>query len=173
MPGETVNVDNFVRAESNRMFSALLADTRGVSRWWHSRVPTPLDHQPVLRPNRDTLYSAAIVEISAGATLTIPESGDRHISLMPVNQDHYFRSPLPAHRARRAGRRVLVDLGLQRRLLMASPLCRTTTDRSPSSSAMTMASPTACPSWIYLVRLYQPRPEVLDGSWTFPVVEAA
>ena len=24
--------------------------------------------------------------------------------------------------------------------------------------------------WNYLVRLYRPRPEVLDGTWTFPVV---
>jgi len=22
--------------------------------------------------------------------------------------------------------------------------------------------------WVYTVRLYRPRPEVLDGSWTFP-----
>jgi hypothetical protein len=22
--------------------------------------------------------------------------------------------------------------------------------------------------WNYIVRLYRPRPEVLDGSWTFP-----
>ena len=25
--------------------------------------------------------------------------------------------------------------------------------------------------WNYIVRLYQPRPEVLDGSWTFPSIE--
>jgi hypothetical protein len=24
------------------------------------------------------------------------------------------------------------------------------------------------PQWNYLVRLYRPRPELLDGSWTFP-----
>jgi hypothetical protein len=27
--------------------------------------------------------------------------------------------------------------------------------------------------WNYLVRLYRPRPEVLDGSWTFPGIEPA
>jgi hypothetical protein len=27
--------------------------------------------------------------------------------------------------------------------------------------------------WNYTVRLYQPRPEVLDGSWTFPAIEPA
>ena len=27
------------------------------------------------------------------------------------------------------------------------------------------------PGWNYLVRLYRPRPEILDGSWTFPAAE--
>jgi hypothetical protein len=27
------------------------------------------------------------------------------------------------------------------------------------------------PGWNYLVRLYRPRPEILDGSWTFPAIE--
>ena len=26
--------------------------------------------------------------------------------------------------------------------------------------------------WNYVVRLYRPRPEILDGSWTFPTAEA-
>jgi len=25
--------------------------------------------------------------------------------------------------------------------------------------------------WNYLIRLYRPRPEVLDGSWTFPTLD--
>ena len=27
--------------------------------------------------------------------------------------------------------------------------------------------------WNYIVRLYRPRPEILDGSWTFPSIEPA
>jgi hypothetical protein len=27
--------------------------------------------------------------------------------------------------------------------------------------------------WNYLVRYYQPHPEILDGSWTFPAVTPA
>ena len=27
------------------------------------------------------------------------------------------------------------------------------------------------PGWNYVVRLYRPRPEALDGSWTFPPPE--
>jgi hypothetical protein len=40
--------------------------------------------------NRDTLYSAAIVNISKGATLTMPDSGERYMSVMVVNEDHYI-----------------------------------------------------------------------------------
>ncbi|MCK5281075.1 MAG: DUF1214 domain-containing protein, partial [Cyclobacteriaceae bacterium] len=29
------------------------------------------------------------------------------------------------------------------------------------------------PGWNYIVRLYRPRAEILDGSWTFPKPEAA
>ena len=50
-----VNVDNFARAESGRMFAAILRDSGGVNQWMHNRVPTPLDHQPIIRQNRDTL----------------------------------------------------------------------------------------------------------------------
>ena len=28
------------------------------------------------------------------------------------------------------------------------------------------------PGWNYVVRLYQPRPEVIDGEWTFPEAQA-
>ena len=84
-----VNVDNFVRAETAAQFDRTLQITGGINKWAHIRQPTPLDQQPVIRMNRDTLYSAVIVDISKGATLTIPESGDRYISIMVVNEDHY------------------------------------------------------------------------------------
>lgn len=79
---EPVNVENFERAETDRMFAALMADAGGVNRWKHNRVPTPLDHQPVIRMNRDTLYSTAVVDISAAATLTLPDNGGRYMSAM-------------------------------------------------------------------------------------------
>ena len=40
--------------------------------------------------NRDTLYSLAVVNISDGATLTVPDAGDRYLTVMVVNQDHYI-----------------------------------------------------------------------------------
>lgn len=85
-----VTVDNFVRAETAFQFDRALALTGGVNKWVHLRQPTPLDQQPVIRMNRDTLYSAAIVDIREGATLTIPDTGERYMSVMVVNEDHYI-----------------------------------------------------------------------------------
>ena len=85
-----VNVDNFVRAETNRMFAGLYADAGAVNTWFHHRAPASVDHQTVIRMNRDTLYSFAVADISDGATLTVPEHGDRYVSVMIVNQDHYI-----------------------------------------------------------------------------------
>ena len=85
-----VNIDNFVRAENDRMFTGVAAQAGGVNRVHHIRVPTPLDQQTVIRMNRDTLYSFAVVDLHGGATLTVPPSGDRYVSVMIVNQDHYI-----------------------------------------------------------------------------------
>jgi hypothetical protein len=89
-----VNVDNFVRAETDRMFRDLAAVAGGVNRWNHVRDPTPIEAQTVIRMNRDTLYSLAVVDIRSGATLTLPDCGDRYLSAMVINQDHYINRVL-------------------------------------------------------------------------------
>lgn len=85
-----VNALNFTRAETNRMFSDISHNAGGVGKWLHNRVPTPLDQQTVIRMNRDTLYSFVLADISQGADLTLPDAGDRYISAMIINQDHYI-----------------------------------------------------------------------------------
>jgi len=84
-----VNVDDFARAETDRMFRDLQAQAGGVNRFVHNREPAAIDNQTVIRLNRDTLYSFAVADLAAGATLTLPEHGDRYLSAMVVNQDHY------------------------------------------------------------------------------------
>jgi hypothetical protein len=86
---ERVNVDNFARAETSRMFAAIGAQAGGTGRWLHNRTPTPLDNQPVIRQNRDTLYSTVLFDASRGATLTIPDAGDRYLSVMVVTEEHH------------------------------------------------------------------------------------
>ncbi len=91
-----VNVDNFVRAETAAQFDRMLKMTGGINRFVHLREPTPLDKQSVIRMNRDTLYSAAIVDISKGAILTVPDAGERYLSVMVVNEDHYVNQVIHA-----------------------------------------------------------------------------
>ncbi|GAA3629174.1 DUF1254 domain-containing protein [Microlunatus ginsengisoli] len=85
-----VNVDNFVRAETDRMFAGIQFDAGGVNTFAHNRTPAPIDKQTVIRLNRDTLYSFAVTDISAGATLTVPETDGRYLSVMIVNRDHFI-----------------------------------------------------------------------------------
>jgi hypothetical protein len=84
-----VNVDNFAHAETDMQIGRMLKATRGVNKWSHNRTPTPLDKQNVIRMNRDTLYSFALVDISKGATATLPDTGKRYMSMMVVNNDGY------------------------------------------------------------------------------------
>jgi hypothetical protein len=86
----TVTSENFVRAETNRMLVGIQAQAGGVNLWRHNREPASLDEQTVIRMNRDTLYSFAVVNISDGATVTVPDAGGRYLTVMVVNQDHYI-----------------------------------------------------------------------------------
>lgn len=89
-----VNAGNFARAETDRMFAGLQHDSGGINRLRHHRVPAPIDEQNVIRLNRDTLYSFALVDLSEGAELALPDPGERYLSAMVVNQDHYVNEIL-------------------------------------------------------------------------------
>jgi hypothetical protein len=86
-----VNVDNFARAETAAQFDRMLQllPVPAVNTILHLRNAVALDSQNVIRMNRDTIYSAAITDISEGATLTIPDLDGRYMSVMVVNEDHY------------------------------------------------------------------------------------
>lgn len=85
----TVTAENFNRAESDLYFSSVVKDG-GFGKFHHRRQPTALDHQTVIRMNRDTLYSAAIFDLDAGpVTITLPDSGERFMSLQVINEDQY------------------------------------------------------------------------------------
>ena len=86
----TVTSDTYIRAESDRQFSLIAKMAGGVNRFFHFRNPTPLDKQNIVRMNKDTLYSMAVVDTSQGATITVPElPEDRYVSVYLVDNDHY------------------------------------------------------------------------------------
>lgn len=64
-------------------------DIAGINALQHKRQLTPTDSQPVVRMNRDTYYTMAVVDVSEGATITMPEVPEgKYISVQPVTEDH-------------------------------------------------------------------------------------
>ncbi|MBH3429696.1 DUF1254 domain-containing protein [Pseudomonas alkylphenolica] len=87
--GTRVTADNFVRAESHKFFSRVVA-RGGFGNFVHNRELVPVTTQVVIRPNRDTLYSSAVFDLDAGpVTVTLPDAGQRYFSLMAINEDQY------------------------------------------------------------------------------------
>lgn len=118
-----VTADNFVRAETDLFFGNAVKDG-GFGKLFHHRQMMGIDNQFVVRGNRDTLYSIAVIDLDAGpVTITMPDAGGRFMSLQIIDEDQYvpnvFYGP-GAHALTRegigtryvaAGVRTLVDPG--------------------------------------------------------------
>ncbi|MCG2841599.1 DUF1254 domain-containing protein [Sandaracinobacter sp. RS1-74] len=84
-----VTPENFSRAESDLYFSNVVKNG-GFGKFDHTREVAPLDKQSVIRLNRDTLYSSVVIDLDAGpAAITLPETGDRFVSLQLIDEDQY------------------------------------------------------------------------------------
>lgn len=89
-----VTPENFERAESDKYFTAQNALGR-LGKFGHAPEPARIDRQSVIRLNRDTYYSSALFDLDAGpVTITMPDPGDRYMSLAVVNQDEYIPQPV-------------------------------------------------------------------------------
>ena len=85
-----VNVENFIRAESDLYMGKMVADG-ALGKFVHSREPVSVDAQSVIRMNRDTLYSSAVFDLDAGpVTVTLPDAGERYMSMQVVSEDHFI-----------------------------------------------------------------------------------
>jgi hypothetical protein len=84
-----VTIENFPRAETDRYFSDYVAKG-SFGRFVHSRTMADVDHQSVVRMNRDTIYSSGVFDLAAAPlTVTLPEAGNRFMSLLVVSHDHH------------------------------------------------------------------------------------
>jgi hypothetical protein len=85
----SVNVDNFRRAETDTYFAKFVKDG-GFGKFHHERELAAIDHQTVIRLNRDTLYSFGVFDLDAGpVTITLPEPGQRYMALQVIDEDQY------------------------------------------------------------------------------------
>ena len=86
-----VTADNFNRAETDMYFGRLVKDG-GIGRLSHHRK-LYLNDSPIVRPNRDTLYSVAVFDFDAGpVTITLPDASKRFMSMQVINEDQYTQS---------------------------------------------------------------------------------
>src|SRR5262245_362068 len=85
-----VTVDNFIRAESDLYLGNAVKEAGGIGKLFHEREMASIDHQTVIRMNRDTLYSFGVFDLDAGpVTLALPDAGKRYLSVLLINEDHY------------------------------------------------------------------------------------
>ena len=84
-----VTPDNFIRAESNVYMAGQVKDG-AFGKFKHTRDVAPVDKQLIVRLNRDTIYSSAVFDLDAGpVTIRLPDAGDRFLSALIINEDHY------------------------------------------------------------------------------------
>ncbi len=84
-----VTYANYVEVEVNKAMQRALKFSNGLNKWGHIRKPTPLDEQTIIRMNRDTLYSQAIIDVSKGVKITVPDAAERYISIHILNEYGY------------------------------------------------------------------------------------
>lgn len=87
--GEPVNVFNYIRAETDMQFKAYAADAGGVGKMLNLREVYSVKNQVTIRGNRDTLYSAAVFDLTSPVTIIKPSSPDRFQSMLVIDQDMY------------------------------------------------------------------------------------
>lgn len=86
--GRLVTPETYPKDETSRQILKS-QDLVGVNEFLHKRQLTPTDNQPVVRMNRDTYYSMIVVDVSEGATITMPEIPEgKYMSIQPVTEDH-------------------------------------------------------------------------------------
>ena len=84
-----VTVENYNRAQTDVNFAGV-ARNGGFGKFRHGRELAPPAQQGIVRPNRDTLYTFAIVDLDAGpVTITLPDARKRFMGMQVVNQDQY------------------------------------------------------------------------------------
>lgn len=90
LAGTLVTPENYVEAEVDLTFTNIVKEV-GSNAFRHDRSLIPLDKQPAVTMNRDTVYSFGIFYVPKGTTITLPKSKDgRYQSAMILQSDHYI-----------------------------------------------------------------------------------
>jgi len=84
--GETVNVLNYIRAETDLQFKDYAALAGGVGKLLNVREVYSVKNQTTIHGNRDILYSFGVYDLASPVTVIKPAAPDRCQSLIvPVS----------------------------------------------------------------------------------------
>ena len=83
-----VTADNYVRAESDFQMKGYAEAMDAFGKFAVQRTHYDVDNQVTVRGNRDTIYMFGTFDLYQPLTITLPDPGDRYMSLQAINQDH-------------------------------------------------------------------------------------
>jgi hypothetical protein len=83
-----VTADNYVQAETDWNFTAQQKQA-AINTWTHN-APATEDNQTIIRSNVDVVYSLALVDVSEGATLSIPERKNGALQLIHYMDENHL-----------------------------------------------------------------------------------
>ena len=83
-----VTADNYVRAESDVQLKGYAEAMDAFGKFAVNRTHYDVDNQVTVRGNRDTYYMFGVFDLTSPLTITMPDPGERYMSLQVINQDH-------------------------------------------------------------------------------------
>jgi hypothetical protein len=83
-----VTIQNYVRAETDLQMRTYVENMDAFGKFAHVREAYDVTNRDTVRPNRDTIYSWSVFDLTSPLTIGLPDPGDRYQSLMIVSQDH-------------------------------------------------------------------------------------
>lgn len=83
-----VTADNYVQAETDWNFAAQQKQT-AINTWTHNE-PVTEKNQTIIRSNADVVYSLALVDVSKGATLSIPKRKNGALQLIHYMDENHL-----------------------------------------------------------------------------------
>ena len=83
-----VTIQNYVRAETDLQMRTYVEKMDAFGKFNHVRDAYDVTSKDTVRPNRDTIYSWGVFDLTSPLTIGLPDPGDRYQSLMIVSQDH-------------------------------------------------------------------------------------
>ncbi|QRV15901.1 DUF1214 domain-containing protein [Haloterrigena salifodinae] len=85
-----VSWENYPRANCHVAFQSTVS-LGGFGQFYHRRNITPIDEQLVVGENRDVLASLGVFDLTEPVTITLPDSGDRYMSMNVQDGDQYVK----------------------------------------------------------------------------------